>query len=72
MKLTDLFHRADTITPDDAGKMISDKGDEIMLVDVREPNEYEKEHMPGAVLMPMSVFPERMKELDPSKKIVTY
>lgn len=28
----------------------------ILLVDVREPNEWEAGHIPGAVLMPLSVF----------------
>lgn len=72
LRLTDLFHKADTISPDDARQMLSDKGDEILLVDVREPREYEQEHIPGAILMPMSVFADRMKELDPSRPVITY
>ena len=30
--------------------------DEILLVDVREVSEYDQEHIPGARLMPLSVF----------------
>lgn len=71
MKLADLFHRPETISPEEAKQMISGN-DNIVLVDVREPNEYQQEHIPGAVLMPMSSFPDRMKELDPSKNVITY
>jgi adenylyltransferase/sulfurtransferase len=31
-------------------------GDEILLVDVREPAEWQEEHIAGAVLMPVSAF----------------
>lgn len=72
MKLTALFHKVDTVNPDEARKMISDRGDNLQLVDVREPVEYEEEHIPGAILMPMSVLADRMKELDPSRRIITY
>ena len=72
MKLADLFHRTDSISPDDAKKMISDRGEEISLVDVREPREYEQGHIPGAILIPMSVLPDRMKELDPSRTVIAY
>jgi rhodanese-related sulfurtransferase len=72
MRLADLFHRVDAISPDEAKKKISERGDEISVVDVREPREYEQEHIPGAILMPMSVLPDRMKELDPSRPVITY
>jgi rhodanese-related sulfurtransferase len=72
MRLADLFHRTDSINPDDAKKMISDRGEEISLVDVREPREYEQGHIPGAILIPMSVLPDRMKELDPSRTVIAY
>lgn len=32
------------------------KAGEIILVDVREPNEYENERIPGALLLPLSTF----------------
>ena len=33
------------------------------LVDVREPHEYAAGHVPGAVLIPMSVLPVRVEEI---------
>jgi len=72
MRLADLFHKTGSISPDDARQMLADRGDDIILLDVREPREYEQGHIPGAVLMPMSVLPDRMKELDPSRTVIPY
>jgi len=71
MRLSDIFNKVDAIDPVQAQQLISDDKNAILL-DVREPREYEEEHIPGAVLMPMSSLPDKMKELDPSKTIVAY
>lgn len=47
-----------------------DRGDAPMIVDVREPAEFEICRIPGAVLIPMSQLPSRLAELDPEKEIV--
>lgn len=41
-----------------------------VLVDVRQPDEYQEVAMPDAVLMPLDVFEKRFHELDKSKTIV--
>ncbi|MFZ6815360.1 rhodanese-like domain-containing protein [Undibacterium sp. Rencai35W] len=41
-----------------------------VLLDVREPWEYETCHIPGVVLMPMQSIPGRQQELDPDSTIV--
>ena len=47
-----------------------DRGDAPMIVDVREPAEFEICSIPGAVLIPLQQLPQRLGELDPSKEIV--
>jgi rhodanese-related sulfurtransferase len=42
------------------------------LVDVRQPSEYEGEHLPGAKLIPVGELEERLNELDSSKPTVAY
>jgi rhodanese-related sulfurtransferase len=42
------------------------------LLDVRQPGEYEKEHLPGARLIPLPELPSRLKELDPAKPVIAY
>lgn len=45
---------------------------EILLVDVRETSEYEKEHIAGAVLLPLSSFEPDMFPTLPDKKVVLH
>jgi sulfur-carrier protein adenylyltransferase/sulfurtransferase len=42
------------------------------LIDVRQPGEYEKEHIPGALLIPLPELGNRLKELDPGKPTIVY
>ncbi|HUI30522.1 MAG TPA: molybdopterin-synthase adenylyltransferase MoeB [Candidatus Acidoferrales bacterium] len=48
-----------------------DRGDDVFLLDVREPHEYEIVNI-GAYLIPLSTLPKRIDELDPSKEIVVH
>ena len=48
-----------------------DRGEDILLVDVREPHEYEIVNL-GAKLIPLRKLPERVQELDPSREIVVH
>lgn len=48
------------------------RGEKPILLDVREPYEYEICHLEGAKLIPVGQIPDRMKELDPSRSIVVY
>lgn len=42
----------------------------VFLLDVREPNEFEYAKIENSVLIPLNQIPERMGELDPSREIV--
>ena len=42
------------------------------LVDVRQAKEYEREHIPGAKLIPIKELPDRLDELDPAKPTIAY
>lgn len=46
--------------------------EEYNLVDVRQPGEYEAEHIPGTKLIPLGELEERLGELDPAKPTVVY
>jgi adenylyltransferase/sulfurtransferase len=47
-----------------------DRGDAPMIVDVREPAEFEICRIPGAVLIPLNQLPSRLAELDPAQEVV--
>jgi len=49
-----------------------DAGNGLVLLDVREPQEWEIAHLEGARLIPQNDLPERMHELDSADEIVVY
>ena len=44
--------------------------DDVTLIDVRDPHEYEISRIPGSTLIPLGDLPARMNELDSSEEIV--
>ena len=42
------------------------------LLDVRQPGEYEAEHIPGSLLIPLPELSDRKTELDPGKPVLVY
>jgi len=47
-----------------------DRGDALTIVDVREPNEYQINRLPGSQLIPLGEIPRRYAELDPDDEII--
>jgi adenylyltransferase/sulfurtransferase len=52
-------------------KQKMDRGDKFVLLDVREPHEYQIAKIPGSILIPLGDLPKRLNELDKSADIVT-
>ncbi|MBC7359009.1 MAG: hypothetical protein H5U10_10775 [Desulfacinum sp.] len=48
------------------------KEKDYVLIDVREPAEYEAGHIPGARLLPLSVLEAHLAELDPQRDLLFY
>jgi adenylyltransferase/sulfurtransferase len=48
-----------------------DRGDQVVIVDVREPQEFQINRLPGSILIPLGDLPKRYVELDPNANIVT-
>ncbi|GIV19888.1 MAG: molybdenum cofactor biosynthesis protein MoeB [Armatimonadota bacterium] len=59
------------ITPTELKRRL-DAGEDIFLLDVREPVEWQICRLDGAVLIPMNTVPARMHELDSAKEMVVY
>ena len=53
-------------------KVRLDKGEQPVLLDVREPEEVAIVHLPGSIHIPLGEVPGRLHELDPDKEIVVY
>ncbi len=61
------------LKPEELKRIIEmDKKGEYVLVDVRQPEEYEDGHIPGARLIPLGELEKRQNELERDRKIVTY
>jgi sulfur-carrier protein adenylyltransferase/sulfurtransferase len=58
------------ITPVDL-KARQDRGDDLFILDVREPHEYQICHLNGK-LIPLGELPRRVNELDSSREMVVY
>lgn len=68
-----LFKPVKAIDPEEAQALIAGWSEgAYTLLDVRQPGEYEKEHLPGAKLVPMADLPGSLKELDPDKPVIVY
>jgi rhodanese-related sulfurtransferase len=55
-----------------AKSMNADEARDFVLLDVRQPTEYEKARIPGAKLIPLPELVSRMDELDPEKPVIAY
>jgi sulfur-carrier protein adenylyltransferase/sulfurtransferase len=68
-----LFRPVKAIEPEEAkGLMAGWPEGSYTLLDVRQPGEYEKEHLPGAKLVPLPNLADALKELDPLKPVIVY
>jgi sulfur-carrier protein adenylyltransferase/sulfurtransferase len=60
------------ITAEELRRELDEKGSGLVLIDVREPHEWEIAHIEGAQLIPLGQLPERLGELDGHAEIVTH
>src|SRR3954465_1752683 len=60
------------ISAEDLRREMLDKGSSLVLIDVREPHEWDIAHIDGARLIPLGQLPERLGELDGHAEIVTH
>ena len=68
-----FFTPVTSIDANQAKKLLLDKGaDNVTLLDVRQPKEYETAHIPGSHLIPMGELDKRLEELDPNEPVVVY
>ena len=45
---------------------------QVLLLDVRQPKEYEQHHLPGAKLIPLPELENALTRIDPEKPTVVY
>ena len=69
MALHDYIKKIPAVSMDDY-RMIADEPDRdpAVFIDVRQPDEFEKEHMPDALSMPLTRFVQGMEKLESDRK----
>lgn len=73
MKIACAVDEIKSLTPDEIKAILDkDKKGEYLLLDVRQPEEYEDGYIPGAVLIPLGELEARYGELERDKKIIAY
>ena len=60
-----------TMTPRELKDRL-DKGDKIVLLDVREPWEYSMAKIEGSILIPLGTLPQSLDQLDRAAEIVAH
>ena len=71
--LKQLFAPVKSLESDDVKKFIKDHAEgSYTLLDVRQPGEYEGEHLPGSKLIPLPELSDRKNEIDPEKPVLIY
>ena len=73
MRWRQFFTPVKSMNADEARRFIDRSTDgEFTLLDVRQPEEYDQGHIPGAQLIPLPQLNDRLKELDTKKPTVVY
>ena len=73
MGVLDYFKPVSTWSADKVRDFLREKNPgDYNLVDVRQPQEYEHGHLPGAQLIPVGELEGRLEELAPDKPTIAY
>jgi rhodanese-related sulfurtransferase len=73
MGVTDYFKPAQSMTAEQARVYLRERNPhDYNLIDVRQPKEYERGHIPGAHLIPVGELRDRIQEIDRNKPTITY
>jgi sulfur-carrier protein adenylyltransferase/sulfurtransferase len=68
-----LFKPIESLETDDVKKFVENHPEgSYTLLDVRQPGEYEGEHLPGSKLIPLPELIDRKHEIDPEKPVLVY
>jgi rhodanese-related sulfurtransferase/rubrerythrin len=73
ISLKKLFTPVKSMNVDEAKKFIAERPEgDYTLLDVRQPGEYEGEHIPGAKLVPLPALKDGLRQLDSQKPVLVY
>ena len=72
MRWKQFFTPVKSMKSDEVKELLESSKEEIQLLDVRQPSEYQSSHIAGAQLIPLPLLDDYMDELDREKPVVVY
>ena len=72
MRWKQFFTPVKSLNNVEAQKLLEKADNEIQLLDVRQPSEYEESHIAGAKLIPLPILGDSLDQLDPNKPVLVY
>ncbi len=73
MRWKQFFTPVKSFDAEQARSFMADKSaEDVTILDVRQPSEYEAGHIPGAQLIPLPDLAARLDEIDADKPTVVY
>ncbi|MBE0427430.1 MAG: rhodanese-like domain-containing protein [Nitrospirae bacterium] len=70
---SDYFKKVSSMSVDEVKQfMRENEPGEYNLIDVRQPEEYEIKHIPGAQLIPVGQIDDRANEVNPERPTIIY
>lgn len=73
MRWKQFFTPVQSMDAEEARAFLSDRTlQEVTILDVRQPGEYEQGHIPGAKLVPLPELTDSLAEIDPSNPVLVY
>ncbi len=73
MGILNYFKPVSVMTAEEVREFLKNRNPgEYNIIDVRQPLEYERGHIPGAQLIPLGELRDHISGIDPSKPTITY
>ncbi len=73
MRWKQFFTPVESVDAGKAGELIeSSSAQDLTILDVRQPKEYEQGHIPGAKLLPLPELDSKLDDLDPARPTLVY
>lgn len=72
MRWKQFFTPVNSMKSHEVQEFLKNSDEDVQILDVRQPSEYQKSHIAGAKLIPLPLLEESMDQLDPEKPVIVY
>jgi rhodanese-related sulfurtransferase len=72
MRWRQFFTPVKSLNSEETRELLQEAKEDIQILDVRQPSEYQRSHIPGAQLIPLAQLGSSLDQLDRDKPIVVY